>query len=277
MFPTLFSLGQFSLSSFGVCMAFAFITFIFLFWRLARNEGISDEVIFDNILTVTLSAFIFSRIFFMASHWSIFSPNLLRSFLVWKFPGLSFWGALTGGVFTFYFISRRQGLLPMKMFDVYALVLPPALFLVSTGIFLDGTVSGKETTWITGMSQTGVAGKYHPAGLYAFVLTLIFMGIQIILKRVQIHKKLGPGFLGWSALSFLGGGQLLLAFFRSDILYWDGFPVDYILATVLLIGPWGPMYKEIHGTELIKRGVMVFKTKAKTAYAKISKTHTHRN
>ena len=258
-------------------MALAFVVFTFLIWRDARNHGIVDEKIFDNILSVTLAILTMSRVFFLVTHWSIFSPNLLRSFLVWKYPGLSFWGGIFGGVVTFYVLGRKQGLSSMRLFDMYARALPLALFFISLGIFLDGSVVGRETRWVTGMAQVGLTGKHHPVGLYGLVLVILFMVSMLFAWRIQVKKSLSHGFSGWIALSFLGLGELLLAFFRSDTLYWNGFSVDYIIATILFVGPWGPIYKEIHGTELIKKSLATLKKRGESIYAKISKTRFDRH
>ncbi len=85
MFPTLLKLGQLSLSAYGVGVALALACGAFMVWRTARDRGIPDEKILDNGVVTTVMTILGARLLFVLTHFGLFTPNLLRSFLVWKF------------------------------------------------------------------------------------------------------------------------------------------------------------------------------------------------
>lgn len=241
MMPILIQFGPFFISSYGICLALAFFTSAFVIWRLLRSHDFSDEKIFDNILVVASFALIFSRIYFVATHWQVFELSWLRIFLVWKFPGLSFWGAFFGGLLALYVFTKLQHLSRAAFFDAYGLAVAFAAILVSLGVFLDGSVSGRETLLPWAIIMGGETVKRHPVALYSLVLGVLLAGI-ISVVRIKYHDQLAKGVYGWMLISGLGLLQLVLAFTRSDLLYWRGFPVDQILATIVFIGPWGPLF-----------------------------------
>jgi phosphatidylglycerol:prolipoprotein diacylglycerol transferase len=226
MFPTLISLGSVSLTSFGVVTMVALILGAFVVWWTARDRGVPDEKIFDLILVTGALALIGARLVFVITHWDLFSPNLLRVFLIWKFPGLSAWGAVlaTFGVATLF--AGRLKLSPALIFDCFGLSFPAVLLFESLAVFLDGSIVGSETTALVGLPVIGFPGLRHPIGLYAVALALVSGVIIYILQLAITKKKLKRGIVGWTALTSFALTQFILAFFRSDLLYFAGFAVE---------------------------------------------------
>ena len=253
MWPTIISIGQFHLSAFGVSLALAFIVGAFNVWREARNRGLVDDKIFDNLVVVTIAGLIGARLVFGLTHWSLFAPNWLRIFLPWKYAGLSMWGALIFSSLTLILYTLKQKLPLMVMFAAYSQGLIPVMFFVSLGTFLDGSAVGKETNWVTGLPAVGLTGKHHPVGLYGMGLTLLlWLGIELG-RKLSAKVNWSRGVWSWVTVSGLGVVQLLLAFVRADLLYLGGISLDYILATILLVGPWGPIYVLIGGATTVKQ------------------------
>src|SRR3989344_1473613 len=119
MYPILFHFGLFEVSAFGVCMAMGFLVASFVIWRTARDAGLEEAKILDQIVVVSLAALIGARIFFVLSHWSAFAGQVLRILAIWRFPGLSYPGALITGTIVFV-LSTLQKKLPVKiMVDAY--------------------------------------------------------------------------------------------------------------------------------------------------------------
>ncbi len=252
MLPTLISLGDFHLSTFGVMLAVTFVIFSFQIWRTCRDAGLEDEKIFDNIIIVTLLALFGARLSFVISHWTMFAPSILRVFILWKYAGLEFWGGIIIGVIALFFYTKKQKISSSFIFDAYARVLPLSMFIVSLGIFLDGSVAGRQTSWITGVVEIGRTGKRHPIGVYAMVIAGIAIFGAYFLNRLVSKKKIPNGAFALIVFSFIGFSQLLLAFFRDDLLYWQGFSVDHILATIMMIAPLVPLYTILNGRQYVK-------------------------
>ncbi len=242
MLPNLISFGPFSISSYGIMLVLAFLFGTFIIWRFSRDAGIDEIKIFDNIIIVGVSVISGARLAFALFHPQIYYINFLRLFLIWKYPGFSFWGAVITGFIILIFISKKQRLIWEIVFDAYGKAIPVAAFFISLGLFLDGSIIGNTTTWFTGLPVAGVSGKRHPVALYATFLIILLWFLSIIVQRKIYDKEKTCGLLGWISLSGLGLIQLILAFFRTDLLYLNGISIDRIFATVLFITPLSPIF-----------------------------------
>lgn len=236
MSPTLINIGPLVISSFGVALALALLVSTFAVWKSARDKGLDETKIFDNLIVCSVVAFLGSRVAYVAIHWPVFSEQILRAVVIWQFPGLSASGAIVFGLFAFFFYTWRQKLTTSIMLDAYGRALVWAIFFVSLGVFLDGSVTGKETDLIFGMSAVGVPGLRHPVGLYGMISALFAMMILILLSwQLQARDIKKDGVLGWTSLSLLGVIILILAIVRDDLLYFGGVSLEVALGTVLFV------------------------------------------
>src|SRR3989344_1386480 len=266
MMPTLISLGSISVSSFGFFSAVSYLIGAFLIWRVFRDKGIEDENFFDNFLVVSIISLIGARLFFVLTHWSLFAEYPLGVLFIWQNPGFSLWGLLATASLLLIWYCRKQRLEIGVIADAYAQAVPVMMIFWSLAFFLDGSIIGKGTSWPIGIIQTGLAGLRHPVGLYALTLSLVMSLGLFFALRFFGQRKLPRGVITLTVLSFLGFLQLLLAFFRDDLLYWQGFPVELMIATVVWIAPLPPLYLLINGQKLViqlkqKLVAMVSRTK----------------
>jgi phosphatidylglycerol:prolipoprotein diacylglycerol transferase len=263
MFPTILSIGPLTISSFGVFMALAFVVMIYLVWRHLREFSLSDGQIFDHVLLVVATALAGARLWFVLTHHDIFGKNILFPFMIWKFPGFSFWGGFLIGVPALYVFGKLLKLPIITLLDSYAASFPFAMLLGSVAVFLDGTVVGKETTGAIGMTIAGQVGKHHPVGLYSTLLAAIAcVVVVVVLKKISL-KRLPPSSLWWGMLSFIGFSQLLLAFVSRDLLYFKTVPVEYVLGTILGVSPLVPLFQLAEGPKRVKIGYHHIMTKLK--------------
>lgn len=252
MMPTLLQIGPLSISSFGTALAVGLVLFSFLVWHSARDRGVADEKILDNIIVVVCLGLIGSRLAYVATHWQLFAPNLLRIFVVWKFPGLSLWGALLFGLAGFFLFTRRQKLDRAIMFDSYGTAMPVAVVLISLGVFLDGSVVGRETMSGFGLPAVGVTGSRHPVAIYGAVLGLLLFIIIILLRNFAKKKGIPRSFIGWSAILGLGLILFVLALYRVDLLYLGPVPVDFGLCVILIVWSIAPLFVLLKAPALFK-------------------------
>lgn len=259
--PLLIKIGPLELSSFGVALMLAFLFGAFQTWKVARDRGLLDEKILDNLIVVGLLSFIGSRFWFVLTHWDIFSPNLLRIVILWKFPGFALWGALLFGIVSFIIYTRHQKLPLAVMFDAYGSALPIISFFISLGVLLDGSILGKETNWIIGILAVGAVGKHQPTAAYAAFLAVI-LAVSALFLRSRAHTHAwSKGSIGWFVLSGFGCIQLLLAFTRADLLYFEGIPIEVVL-DLLLTGISTIMWvRAVDGLGHFKSALVAVKTK----------------
>ncbi|RJR15222.1 hypothetical protein C4579_02845 [Candidatus Microgenomates bacterium] len=234
MYPTLVTIGSFSLGSFGVLLALSFIIFSYLVWKQLRDRGIDDEKIFDHIISVAAVSLLSARLIYVLLYPQVFMGNVLAVFLIWIYPGLSFWGGVLGASVGTYVFAKMQKLRIIHVTDAYALAAPYGFILVSLGLFLDGTILGKETNWITGMQALDQVRR-HPIGLYAAILTTLYLLIEALIHWRVNPKNIPKGVFSWLMLFFIGWSNLILAFFRDDLLYFQGISIDVVVATVTTV------------------------------------------
>lgn len=233
MLPSLLQLGPVHISSYGVFVALAFFMLAYMVWKWTHDRGFAEEKVFDNLVVTSIFAFLGARIYFAVTHWDLFAPSILRFFLMWRFPGLSLLGALVGGLGALFIYGKQQKLAIPVLWDAYGNALPWVMMFISFGYFLDGTIVGKETTLPTGLPHPGLSGNRHPVALYALVIALLLGIILQFLKKWLVTRDSPKGQVGWMALVFLGLSQFILAFFRADLIYWDGLSISHIVYGLL--------------------------------------------
>lgn len=178
MFPVLFSIGSFSVSTFGILVALGYLFAIFLIWRLSRAWDLDEEKILDLTLLTFLGGMVGARVYFVFEHWNFFAPSLLKMALFYKYPGFSFWGALLGGWLTLFYFSRRFKLDFWQIADIASVGFLGGLIFGNIGCLLGGCGVGIPAKLFFAVSQVGSVGTRFPTqALEALLLTLALLKI----------------------------------------------------------------------------------------------------
>lgn len=223
MFPVLFSAGPVTIYTFGFLLAIGFFLSSFLIWRRLRDFGLEEEKIIDFLLILSFFAFVFSRFGFVLTHPTNFGFSPVRWFLVSRFPGFSFWGAILGGILAILWFCRRNRWNFWRVADEATLGFLPFAVLVQLGCFFDGCALGVSTSAPWGMFFPGDFIRRQPVSLFG---AIFFFLIWIFLLRIERHwrswdwyKSQAEGFISLSffGLSLIGG--FLLAFLEEGGLY----------------------------------------------------------
>ena len=100
MFPEIFRIGNFPITSYGVMLALGMFLALFVASRLAARDGINRDRVFDLGLWTLLGGLLGSKILMLfvdenysANIWNIFSLDFLRS-------GGVYYGGFIGGFLT---------------------------------------------------------------------------------------------------------------------------------------------------------------------------------
>ncbi len=178
MFPVLFSIGSFAVSSFGVFLAAGYILAVFLVWRLSRAWDLDEEKILDLTLLTFLGGIIGARIYFVAEHWDLFAASIAKIIFFYQLPGFSFWGGLLGGWLTLFYFSRRFKLDFWQMADIASVGFLAGVILGDIGCLLSGCGVGMRSNLFFAVSQVGNIGTRFPVqALEAILLTLALIKI----------------------------------------------------------------------------------------------------
>ena len=236
MLPILLSLGPIKIYSYGLFVALAFIVATFLIWKLSREEEIEEEKILDLILVTIFFAIIGARIFYILFHQEEFSPDLIRTIHLTKFPGLVFYGGLIFGTTAAIIFILKNKLPFWQASDICVLGLSLGQGIGRLGCFLNGCCYGKVTKLPWGVYFPGLLGKRQPTQIYeALTDFLIFFFLFKIYQKTQLSKREKRGYVFLSYFIFSNLSRFTLEFLRDNSVYWQGLSVAQIISAVLTL------------------------------------------
>ncbi|MBI4178630.1 prolipoprotein diacylglyceryl transferase [bacterium] len=216
MYPVLVEIGGFSIHSFGLLMALAWLAAGIYLDRNGRPAGLDGDRVSGFLLWTLIGSILGARALYLAVEYPSWTSHPWEA--VFSRSGFVFYGGLFGGVLAGVLFVRRHGLAVLPVADVIAPALALGLGIGRIGCFLAGDDYGRPTDlpWAVTfdhphtLAPMGVA--LHPAQLY---LSLNGFCIFAILHRRFSRLK----FAGETAGLFLMLYPLtrfLLEFTRGD-------------------------------------------------------------
>lgn len=182
MFPVLFSIGNFSVSTFGIFLALSFLYAIFLVWRLARAWELDEERVLDLTLVTFMGGLIGARLYYVVTNPSFFgieNPafgfDFLKILLIHKYPGFSFWGGLGGGFLTLALFARKVKIDFWQAADFASVGLLGGLIISNIGCLLGGCSVGIQSNLFFAIPVVGLLGKRIPVQLIEALLLFILL------------------------------------------------------------------------------------------------------
>jgi phosphatidylglycerol---prolipoprotein diacylglyceryl transferase len=192
MFPRLFHIGSFSLPTYGLLVALAFLTALWMASRFAKEKGINSEKVVNLGVYCALAGMLGAKILMIAldpeyrAH-----PMEILTLATLQSAGIFFGGFLLALVFA-YFYMRAQGLPVLATSDIFAPGLALGHGIGRLGCFAAGCCWGRPThlpwavTFNNPDATTGVplGVPLHPTQLYeAFAEGIICLVLLHRMKR----------------------------------------------------------------------------------------------
>jgi phosphatidylglycerol---prolipoprotein diacylglyceryl transferase len=222
MFPELFRIGDFALPTYGLLVALAFLTALWITGRLAQRAGMDRELILNlgiycvlaGMIGAKLLMFLFDLPFYLENPGEIFSFTTLRA-------GGVFFGGLIAGLAMAFFYMRAKGLPFLVTADLFAPGIALGHAIGRLGCFSAGCCWGVacDRSWAVTFTNpaanrnvgTPLGIPLHPTQLYeAAAETLIFA----ILYRA-IGKPHAPGAIISLYLLLYPAVRFVVEFFRA--------------------------------------------------------------
>jgi phosphatidylglycerol:prolipoprotein diacylglycerol transferase len=193
MYPELFRIGTFPITTYGIFLALGMLLALFVASRLAARDGLPRERIYDLGLWTLVSALVGSKLLMLAveDNVNIFSLDFLRS-------GGVFYGGLIGGFLAVVVLVRFYKLPFWKVADAFAPGVALGQAFGRQGCFSAGCCWGKPTTLPWGVHFTELGHEYtgvpiygpdgsdlhlHPTQLYESFIMLAVFGFLFYLHR----------------------------------------------------------------------------------------------
>ncbi len=231
MFPTLLTIGSFSLSTYGVLVATAYVTAIY--WLKARRAEMgldSEDRFWDLVYWIFGGALIGGKLGFV-----IVERDLT---LLWRDPryGFVFYGGFLGAALAGWIAARRLKLSFARLSDYFAVALPIGQSIGRLGCLAAGCCYGRHTDMPWGIPLWGDPSR-HPTQIYESVLdaAIAWLVWRFALARVRDGRwKRGSAFLLYVALYAVA--RFVVEIYRGDDrgFFWHGLSPSQLVAIAAL-------------------------------------------
>src|SRR3954466_5179211 len=145
MFPKLISIGTFFLPTYGVLVAIAFLTAIYLTTRLARRAGLETEKVTNLAVYCAIAGMVGAKLFMFLFDWKLYAsnPSDIFSFSTLQAAGV-YQGGLLLAILTAVLYMRKEHLPGLATTDVFAPGVAIGHGIGRLGCFAAGCCWGKE-------------------------------------------------------------------------------------------------------------------------------------
>ncbi|MBF0273771.1 MAG: prolipoprotein diacylglyceryl transferase [Nitrospinae bacterium] len=217
MYPILFSFGPVTLYTYGLLIATAFLSSTLLAVRLAKDDGISSQFIYDLVFWIIIGSIVGARLLFVIVEYKMYLKYPLDIFMIWK-GGLVYYGGLLGGFLAGLIYVKKRNIDVGNMADIAAPCIALGQGIGRIGCVMAGCCYGSETdvSWAIefhdehSLAPLGVL--LHPSQIYSSVMNFSILGILLFLRGRAMFK--GQIFLSYLILYSVG--RFTVEFFRSD-------------------------------------------------------------
>jgi phosphatidylglycerol:prolipoprotein diacylglycerol transferase len=220
MLPKLIHFGSFFLPTYGVLVAVAFLTALWMTSKLAKSAGMNSEVIVNLGVYCALAGIVGAKVLmialdpaFRANPMEIFSLSTLQS------AGI-FYGGLIAALAMAYFYMKRNLLPVLKTADLFAPGLALGHGIGRLGCFAAGCCWGKPThlPWAVTFTSPDAQAvgvplgiPLHPTQLYESFAEFFICGLLFFFARRQ-HR---PGSIIGGYFALYGLVRFLVEFLRE--------------------------------------------------------------
>ena len=219
MYPRLLDLGSFSIFTYGVLLAAAYLIGLQFAVVRGRTRGLDGNLVMDLGIYIIISALVGAKLLLIVVDFDHFLQDPL-SFI--RAGGVFYGGLILSVVVALWFI-RRHRLAIWLTCDAFAPGIALGQAVGRIGCLLAGCCYGKPTDlpWAIIFTHPLAAANVgtpldvslHPTQLYESGATLLILGVLLLLERYA------PSFTGrtfWTYLLLYPAARFLIEFYRGD-------------------------------------------------------------
>lgn len=222
MHPILFDFGRFTIYSYGVLLAAAYLLGLQFALIRARSRGLQRERVMDLGIWIIISALVGAKLLLLVVDYRQFLDNpgslmdLLRS-------GGVFYGGLIAAVTVALFYIWRHRMPMWTTTDVFAPGIALGHVVGRLGCLLAGCCFGRQTTvpWAISFHDPrafAVAGTplgvpLHPTQLYEAGAEALILAFLLAFER---RGRQFPGRTFWTYMLLYGVSRFVIEFYRGD-------------------------------------------------------------
>jgi phosphatidylglycerol---prolipoprotein diacylglyceryl transferase len=211
MYPVLFHIGWFTMNSFGLMMALAFVSAGFIAHWQFKKRGIRPDFVYGLLIAAVVGGLLGAKIHYLILHPSEWPGNLLSG------GGLVWFGGLFGAIIAVVIVTVLSKQRLAVVMDAGALAVSVGYAVGRIGCFLRGDDYGLPTKLPWGMSFPNglppTTVRVHPTQLYESAASLVIFALLawVIAPR---FKREGPLIFAYAILA--GIERFLVEFIRTN-------------------------------------------------------------
>jgi phosphatidylglycerol:prolipoprotein diacylglycerol transferase len=218
MYPTLFTIGKWSVPTYTVLLDLGLILGVLLTYLEGRRQLKDGALALDLALWAVIGGIVGGRIGYVLVNWSVFSEDWVRALRIWE-GGLSFHSAFLGGLLVmvlFAGLQRGENRVPFwALADVAAPGLALAIAFGWAACLMGGCAYGalgEGFGYAVLPDLYGVeASRFATQAVGIAFALVLFLGLWLMRGRWPFS---GAAFLMFNLLYF--AGQFFLEFTRGD-------------------------------------------------------------
>jgi phosphatidylglycerol:prolipoprotein diacylglycerol transferase len=222
VYPRLFSLGPFTLYSYGALMALAFIAGLRMAVVRARARGLNPERVLDLGILVIIAAVVGAKLLLLIVDFRSMIRDPAQLISLARSGGV-FYGGLVLAVGSAFWYLRRHALPFWTTCDVFAPGIALGHVIGRVGCLMAGCCFGHATSvpwaitfhdeFAAGFVGTPLEVPLHPTQLYEAGAELLILVVLLVMERR------GRSFAGrtlWTYLALYAVSRFVIEFFRGD-------------------------------------------------------------
>ncbi len=217
MHPVLFEFAGLKITTYGLMVAIAFLSSIYLAAELAKKQGIKSDLIFDLGFIIIIWAIIGARLLYVIIWYKDYIKDPIAIFKVWE-GGLVFYGGFIASFLAVLLWIKSKKLNFFMLADIIAPFIAFGHSIARIGCFFAGCCYGRESdchNLLCGVVFPSLGDNItrYPVQLYESFANFLNFLILIFFYR-KLKSKDGDVIF----LYFLNYGiiRIIMEFFRGD-------------------------------------------------------------
>lgn len=214
MYPILFRIGDFTVTSYGVMLVIAFIASGLVVASEWKRRGWDPSAAQDVVLAAMVGGIVGSKLYWALDHWTLLTADPVGT--LFGRAGLTYLGGLVGGIFAVMALLAWRAYPLGKAIDSCALAIPVGNMLGRVGCFLVGDDYGRPTDLPWGVAfpegSPPTTEPVHPTQIYEILMTLPLFGFL----WWQRKRDLPDFFLFWEFCFLYGVQRFVVEVFRIN-------------------------------------------------------------
>jgi phosphatidylglycerol---prolipoprotein diacylglyceryl transferase len=222
MYPKLLELGPFTVYSYGVLLAAAYLLALYMAVRRARSRGIDGDRVLDMGIYIIISALLGAKLLLLIVDFDVFRKNPAELWTLARSGGVFYGGLIVATAVGIWFARKHR--LPMwRTADACAPAIALGHVVGRMGCLLAGCCWGRPTTlpWGITFSNMFAASNVgtplhvalHPTQLYDAAAELL---ILLLLTGTERKGKPFAGRTFWLYMLLYAVSRFSVEFFRGD-------------------------------------------------------------